>query len=179
MTSLALCPSVHRSEAWGRCRAGSSVAELMPRASHFIPARMNGLIVGNRVVAARGLHGIMAALASCHPDLCVPRKAARRAGQEEALCRGRKGTPKPQVLTLEPCGMEPACLYHCCISALPAAQTPLNLLAQNQAKKIYVWTSGLVSTVRQGASTSHPTCLTAGWGHLGHVSWWPHSPAVR
>lgn len=77
-----LCPSVRRPEARSRYKVGSSVAELMPRASHFIPARMNGLIVGNRAAAARGLHGIMAALASCPPDLRVPGRAARRAGLE-------------------------------------------------------------------------------------------------
>lgn len=48
------------------------------------------------------------------------------AWKKAALCGGRKGISKPQVITLEPCGMEPACLnrdaallhlsYYCCCS---------------------------------------------------------------
>lgn len=90
---------------------------------------------------------------------------------------------KPQVFTLEPCGTEPASLSRdasllhlsssCCSNTFEFACT-------ESGKEFCIWTSGLCSMVMQGLSTSHPTCLTAGCGlRLAHVSWWPHSRAVR
>lgn len=49
-------------------------------------------------------------LALCHPDLCVPGRPARKAGLEEGSSSQRKSLPKGQVLPLEPCATEPACV---------------------------------------------------------------------
>ena len=132
--------------------------ELMPRASRFIPAHMNGLIVGNRAAAARGSHGIMAALASCPPDLRVPGRAARRAGLEEgSSLQGKEGDL--QVFTLEPCGTEPACLSRdasllhlsssCCSNTFKFS-------CMQSGKTFCVWTSGLHSTGDAGTECLSP-----------------------
>lgn len=144
----------------------------MPRPSHFIPARMNGLIVGSRVVAACGLHGIMAAWHSAILTSVSP--AAQPGGlawKKAALCRGRESLPKAQVLPLEPCGTEPACvqveMQHCCLSAPPAAQTPLHLLHKIRQKKPKLCLA-LCSTVTW---TKHLSPQQAG-DDTWVVSWW-------
>lgn len=113
--------------------------ELMPRPSHFIPARMNGLIVGSRVVAACGLHGIMAARHCAILTFVSPAaQPGKLPWKEAALSRGRESLPKAQVLPLEPCGTDPARvqieMQHCCLSAPPAAQAPLHLLHKIRQK---------------------------------------------
>lgn len=168
-----LRPSEHRSKARGQ----GPVAELMPRASHFISACMNGLIVGEQsagstpITRHRGSAGVPPARPPC------ARLSRRRAGlREGSALRGDEGTPKPC-----PSPVAQSLPEQSCVTAAPPALQVLSLLFKfdctKTGRKINIWTWGRCGVDTQGPSTPDPSGLTAGWRLTwGCVSRWLCAP---